>query len=287
MEMSILLLLNLNHRLEIVQMGNSTSHTIRIRLELIQHKRASDSLLRHAEEVDRYIEACKEDRVNSIAREHLNYSANSISDKDYMYYRAMLERAIPTLPKRLQMDLGSIQVIPMMPSADGGMPHTRPDHLLCFPNLSQLESKTTLVHELWHVHQRMFQESWMHVFSELGWKPWGGLLPEQLENHRRYNPDTINTPLWIFQDTWVPVPIFQDIRSPRIQHVSIWFYRPKSRSHVKELPEELDELFPDLPFSAYEHPYELAAYLLSDPDSYRMNPGFKKLVELVGHMAIS
>jgi hypothetical protein len=26
---------------------------------------------------------------------------------------------------------------------------------------------------------------------------------------------------------------------------------------------------------------------LSDPDSYRMLPGFKKLVDLVGHMSVS
>lgn len=268
-------------------MGNSESHTIRIHFTLVHNKQVADSLLEEAEQKDHYVEEFKDDRVNSIAREHLNYSANSLSDKDRMFYQAMLERAVPTLPKRLQVDLGAVHVIHMMPSADGGMPHTRPDRLLCFPNLSQLQSKTTLVHELWHLHQRMYQEMWLQVFKGMEWKPWNGTLPSHLEDHRRYNPDTIDSPLWIFQDTWVPVPIFQDIRSPRIQQVHIWFYQPKMKTHVKELPEEFDLLYPGLPFSAYEHPRELAAYLLSDPDSYRMLPGFKKLIELVGHMAIS
>ena len=170
---------------------------------------------------------------------------------------------------RLRLDLNTISIIPLMFSADGGMPHTRPYNMICVPNLKHLESLNTLIHELWHIHQRNFQSLWTTIFTALGWTEWKGELPILLDENRRYNPDTIDTPLWIYRNKWVPVPIFKDIASPKIGEVEIWFYDTEQKYHVKTIPPSLSYEFPNLPSSAYEHPRELTAYLLADLNQYR------------------
>jgi len=173
-----------------------------------------------------------------------------------------------------------------MPTADGGMPHTRPPNLICFPNLSQVSSLSTMIHELWHVHQRMYPAVWLAVFDKMGWKPWGGTIPSSIERNRRFNPDTIDHPLWIYQNQWIPIPVFQDMSRPSVDQVDIWFYHPYQQYHIKSVPPELKEDFPTVPPSAYEHPNELTAYVLSEPDRYKSSPGFRTLLETVGQLSI-
>jgi hypothetical protein len=108
-----------------------------------------------------------------------------------------------------------------------------------------------------------------------------------LENSRRYNPDTIDAPLWIYKNKWVPVPIFRDISKPNVSEVDIWFYDALNTYHVKSVPNELLSFWPDLPSSAYEHPRELTAYLLSDASSYPHSPALRTVVELLGQIALS
>jgi hypothetical protein len=175
----------------------------------------------------------------------------------------------------------------LTPSAEGGMPHTRPDAMICYPNITNTFSSTTLIHELWHVHQRQHEAWWQTVFSRLGWKPWtGGALPSHLETYRRFNPDTIDLPLWCYQQTWIPVPVFRDIRRPKVDEVEIWFYHVTLKYHVKSPPKEMEAMYRGLPMSAYEHPREMAAYLLSDPVKYSECPVLAPLVEAVGAISL-
>ena len=161
-----------------------------------------------------------------------------------------------------------------MYSADGGMPHTRPYDMICVPNLKQLQSISTLKHELWHIHQRNFQPQWTAIFNKLGWTEYKGSIPASFEDHRRLNPDTIDCPLWIYQNKWIPVPIFTDISNPVLSQVEIWFYHATEQYHVRRIPSSLAIEFPELPQSAYEHPRELTAYLLAEPDKYRHTPAW-------------
>lgn len=268
-------------------MGNNPSKSSTLSFDVVINKNTAQELLNRAEKEDMYLEECHDDKVNALARRSMTYSANMIPLKDFHYAKAFLDSALPYLPQRLQQELGEIKIIQLMPSADGGMPHTRPGGVICFPDISQLFSKTTLIHELWHVHQRQFQDVWLRVFKEMGWLPWGGRLPEKLEANRRYNPDTIDAPLWIYDNTWVPVPIFRDITRPNVSQVDIWFYNPGRGYHTREVPVEISSTYVDLPASAYEHPRELTAYILSEPKLYTESPGYKKLVELLGHISIS
>lgn len=250
------------------------------------NKQKAQELLQSAEGLDFYLEECYEDKKNSVARQHMTYSANTVSAEEWM----MLETVsrIP-IPKRFSMDLQTVYLVQLMPTADGGMPHTRPlgnkDAMICYTDPRIILDQKTLTHELWHVHQRLFKKEWEIIFNRLSWKEWDGELPSTLEYSRRYNPDTIDSPLWIYKDVWVPVPVFRDISRPIISDVDIWFYDVKNKYHVKSVPQDLLVFWQGVPSSAYEHPRELTAYLLADPS--QKSPALEKLVELLGNTAIS
>lgn len=256
-----------------------------LRFTIVSDKTHAQELLDRAEKVDFYLEECYSDRLNSIARKNMTYSANS-PDGVKEHAQQFLEDTIQNLPKRLLSDLGDVKIIQLMPSADGGMPHTRPDNIICYPDFAQLFSKTTLIHELWHIHQRAHKALWLSVFKNMGWRMWEGELPKKLEEARRYNPDTLDCPLWIFDDIWVPVPIFKDISRPKVGEVEIWFYNVQRGFYVQQVPQEIAAYFPNMPQAAYEHPREMAAYMLSEPDKYQNSFGFKRLIEQVGQISI-
>ena len=233
--------------------------------------RTAKSLLRQAEEEDGYLAACAVHPANRAARGP--YQAASVHVP-----------TLPTirLPRRLQLP---VPIVFLDPSSDDSMPHSRP-HMVCVSRAEHLEPKT-MIHELWHVDQRLHQAEWASVFRALGWRPYSGTLPATLERHRRFNPDTIDTPLWIFQDTWVPVPLFRSVVAPRLTEADVWFYHTQEGHRTKEIPPALLALFPALPPAAYEHPRELAAYTLASPEEYAGTVGFDRLVSLLGKGALA
>jgi hypothetical protein len=269
-------------------MGNAESHPTHLKLKMVDNKRIAERLLQDAEAIDFYLDTCRHDPMNAKARRKLNYAINSLSSKEYEYYQSALDKIVKQLPKRLQMDLQEVSILSLMPSADGGMPHTRPYQLICFPHIEQVKtSLSTMIHELWHVHQRKYKETWTRVFEQLGWSEWSGRLPAFLEKNRRLNPDTIDSPLWVYQNTWVPVPVFRDISLPSVGEVDIWFYHVNEEYHLKQIPSKMEVFFPNLPQSAYEHPREITAYLLADHSLYTDSPAMKSLLSSVGQLAIS
>lgn len=265
-------------------MGNQSS--TQLQFTLIDNKERAEDLLEQAEKTDLYLTECHDDKNNSYARRQLTYVPNAINMLDTRFYTLTLDNMKDNIPVRLLTDLGVINIIQLMPSADGGMPHTRPGNIICYPDIQKISSISTLVHELWHIHQRNFQDIWKKVFHRLGWTEWKGKLPLLIENNTRYNPDTIDSPLWIFKNTWIPVPVFNDISTPKINSVTIWFYNNMTHYHSKTIPDEIQELFPNLPSSAYEHPRELTAYMLSEPSTQQNSPGYKALIEAVGHLSV-
>ena len=56
---------------------------------------------------------------------------------------------------------------------------------------------------------------------------------------------------------------------------------------MTSIPLELETEYPGMSTSAYEHPREISAYLLADPDKYRASPGFLRLLDAVGQLSIS
>lgn len=267
-------------------MGNSQSVQNNLQFSVVINKSEAQNLLDKAERIDYYLEECHDDKANSLARKNLTYSANIISLRDNNYAVSYLDGTKEFIPQRLLNDLKEVKIIQLMPTADGGMPHTRPENIICYPDISQLFSKTTLIHELWHIHQRFFKDVWFKTFNKMGWTMWNGTLPENLEKARRYNPDTLDCPFWIFDNEWVPIPIFKDITRPNVADVEIWFYNVEKQYHIKRIPESIQSYYPNLPPSAYEHPREITAYMLSEPEKYKSSNGFKRLIESIGQVSI-
>ena len=264
-------------------MGNTLqSH---LNFVIVEQKSDAQRLLNKAEQVDFYVEECNDDAANFKARQDLNYSANTVS-ANIAFFKNALEAAKVQLPKRLLSDLGTIYLVQLMPSADGGMPHTRPGSIICYASETILYQTSTLIHELWHIHQRTFKKMWTDVFHRMEWSEWVDELPASLASNRRYNPDTIDSPIWIFRKRWVPIPIFKDPSQPKIQDVDIWFYDVILQYHIKNVPAEMMIAYPNLPASAYEHPRELTAYMLAEPKKYQDIPAFKELILLIGGTSI-
>lgn len=259
-----------------------------IRFQIMYDKEAAQRALDEAEQHDRYLEECNDDRLNRLARANQAYSANRITYYELKYYEVMVDNAARRIPLRLRADLrDEVRLIPLMPSADAGMPHTRPGSIICYPDIARFFEASTLIHELWHVHQRQYHGLWTRVFQEWGWTEGSErLLPPRIEASRRYNPDTVDCPVWIFRGTWIPVPVFKDISRPRVDEVEIWFIHAKEGYHVRTIPDELRTEYPTAPISAFEHPREMAAYLLSEPDLHRGTAGFERLLSYVGQTAL-
>jgi len=268
-------------------MGNTESIKHKLQLRLISDKYVAKDLLDKAEKDDRYPEECFDDKANMAARRNMTYAPNQISLRDFNYGQSYVESIKEQIPLRLLLELDEVKIIQLMPTADGGMPHTRPGNIICYPDISQLFSSSTLIHELWHIHQRQFQDVWHKVFKRIGWMPWSGTLPEQLENNRRYNPDTIDSPLWVYENKWVPIPIFRDITHPKVGDVDIWFYDIQKNYHVKRVPDEIAAYYGNLSPAAFEHPREITAYMLSEPKKHGESIAFKHLLESIGHTSIN
>ena len=265
-------------------MGQTTSRNLQF--HIISDKTEAQRLLDGAENKDFYLEECRDDDMNNRARSYGSYVARGMTIQEHKFFEVVTENAKDKLPKRLQHELSSVHLIQLEPTAEGGMPHTRPDTVICYPDITSTFSITTLIHELWHVHQRQNDQWWSSVFSHLGWKPWTEGIPQRLEACRRFNPDTIDSPLWCYQQTWVPIPIFRDIAKPIVGRADIWFYHVTLKYHVKSPPKEMEAMYHSLPLSAYEHPREMVAYLLSDPITYSECPALGPLIEAVGAISL-
>jgi hypothetical protein len=257
-----------------------------IRMTLLSKDKAVEAL-RDAEDVDEYQYLCENDTLNSISRRNCNYSPNNFTNDEYDKCIEYCSDIVKLIPSKLKNDIGEVKLVYLFPSADGGMPHTRYNNIICFTNFSQLYSIQTLIHELWHIHQKKYKYYWHNVLNDWGWTQYNGQLSDHVANKVRYNPDTIDSPFWIFNNKWIPLPIFQNITQPKINEVNIIFYNPNTDFYTTQVPYEMIQYFSyKVPISAYEHPMEMAAYMLSDHTNYNDVPAFNKLLTLIGRLSI-
>ena len=160
------------------------------------------------------------------------------------------------------------QVVWMNSTADGGLPHTRPPYYICMPETFPTASlETTMRHERIHIHQRMYPEEWV-IFIESAWpfKVWKNAeLPHSLLEQERLNPDLLWSPRFIWKENYVPIAVFNSLIKPKLNDVNICWYTPSHGIIVKDQTQipEWSDFFGSQVRDA-EHPYEIAAYLLSD-----------------------
>ena len=262
--------------------ANQSRHTTSLELNLLTKEKAQ-LILMNAERDDSYRFLCNKHKANLLARRDQQYEAYGAPVDYTIVIEETLNASKRFLPRKLQDEIGDVNVIILYPSADGGMPHTRPNNTICLPFKNEFPDVETITHELWHVHQRMYPEFWKKLLkSQWDFEPIDIELPFLLEKQRRLNPDTIKTQNWIWRKKWIPVPILQNVTQPTLSDCKIWFYNIETELIDHDIPNEIKEYFGNMNMAAYEHPYEMAAYMLSSQKAYSC-PAWIKMKEILNN----
>ena len=233
--------------------------------------------LQDAEKEDNYLKLCRESLVNRLARQHSAYIPHS-SDPAMRWSSQLPAWILPVAEKS--------QVVWMHPSADRGLPHTRPGGLVCIPRYFPEDKMLgTLLHELVHVSQRQNPDAWRKIYRTQGWRRATqeeiDKIPDDLYDKIRLNPDTImSSQFWVWGST-MPLPIFQRHDKPALNEADVRWLDLENGYLFRAPPQEFQRYFG--PVHDPEHPAEVAAYSLADPETFKKYPAwqtFKNLTEI-------
>lgn len=214
-------------------------------------------ILERAELLDGYRTIISASDPNQRAREGDQYVPFSLPTEKVELVRATMD-AIPLLD--------GCDILILHPSADSGMPHTRPRSLVCLPStavkggaMGKEELEETLRHEALHLHQRKYPAPWTSAIQREGWSPVeGSKIPLILRRNCRINPDTMSSPFWAWQGFSVPLPLFVEKPTLRLSDVVIKWLDLRSADLVTHPPPSFTERYGPSPPQP-EHPYELLA----------------------------
>ena len=200
--------------------------------------------LNKAEAIDSYVAKCKASEINRRARARCTYIPWSSPD-------SFSRLALP-----------GETIVTMHPSADGGMPHTRPPATICLPaNLPQSRLQEVMRHERVHLDQRKNMYTWSSRLEKDGWTPVEEeKIPAEYRSRCRINPDTCWSPYWSWQKRYVPLPFFVREDKPDLADISVRWYDLEEEILTSVVPFSLKAKYGDLSASSLEHPFELAAY---------------------------
>ena len=206
-----------------------------------------EHLLLEADRLDGYTSACLASPINSSARSLCHY----IPWNDQTLARKAEEMVPP-----------NIKVIIMSPSADGGMPHTRPPNIICLPAyFPESKLKETLKHELVHISQRTNPEKWRKRGLEEGWlRVSEHDIPAEYVARCRLNPDTFDERFWAWEGVHVPLPLFVREDKPNLREISVRWWNLKEKRLNTQPPSSFTKRYGFLGDNSLEHPYELWAY---------------------------
>jgi hypothetical protein len=198
--------------------------------------------LRAAEELDQFFGRISQNEMNLLARSNLSY----LPAKNYT-----------------ESWIENTHIVTMNPTAEAGMPHTRPPNIICMPiYFPESKKSETLAHEFVHIHQRRNTDAWNRFFQKEGWSrvdPYE--LPDRLVARCRMNPDTIDQPFWAWKNQFVALPLFEREDKPDLRHVAIRWLNLETKVHQSEAPRSFLERYgyPSQP----EHPREISAVQLA------------------------
>lgn len=216
--------------------------------------------LENAERIDHYLERIQESPINRKAREGYQYAP-------------MVDRFLDMPINDAQFPQG--RILQMMPSADGGLPHTRGKDLICIPAYYPPSRLATLLtHERIHLHQKQHRDAYNRFYIKAwGFKPNIYTIPDDIAKRIRLNPDTVGWPHYIWRDTWIPLCLFERDDAPSLRDCSYCWYNPKGGVLLKTMPPAWHSFFGDV--SQVEHPNELSACYGATFDVYQTVPAAK------------
>lgn len=202
-----------------------------------------DSTLKRAEIIDLYLSKCSESDLNKRARARCTYMP--WTEDQFSSYAKPGET-----------------ILTMHPSADGGMPHTRPPSTICLPaHFSTSQIEETLKHERIHLDQRKRYTAWVVALSMEGWNPVEEEdIPEEHRRRCRLNPDTCWSPYWSWKGRYVPLPFFVREDKPNLREISVRWYDLLEHTLSSVVPASLVKRYGVLQSHSLEHPFELMAY---------------------------
>lgn len=207
-------------------------------------------LLEHAELLDGYRTIISASDPNSRAREGDQYIPFSLPPKDV----ERLQAAVEDIPL-----LDGADILVLHPSADSGMPHTRPRSIVCLPTVAMRgDIEETLRHEAMHLHQRSHTALWDTAIRGEGWSPVEGhQIPLLLRSKCRINPDTMSSPFWAWEGNYAPLPLFVEKPTLRLSDVVIKWFDLRNGATFIDPPSSFSARYGTPPQP--EHPYELLA----------------------------
>jgi hypothetical protein len=153
-------------------------------------------------------------------------------------------------------------IVTMNPSADGGMPHTRPPATICLPaHFPERLLEETLKHERIHLDQRKRYTAWVAALAQEGWNPVEEEeIPEIYRKRCRLNPDTCWSPFWSWKARYVPLPFYVREDKPELRNISVRWYDLEDKVLRSVVPPSLVKRYGTLESHSLEHPFELMAY---------------------------
>lgn len=225
--------------------------------------------LEQAEHLDNYLKSIDNSYLNKIARSKCTYKEESNFFLD----------TINKYTKKYSI-FDNIKIVQLHSSAENGYPHTRPNNIICIPSNSRFpDLETTLFHEVVHIHQRNNKYLWDDFLLRHGWKQYdASKIPQRWKDKCRLNPDTIYAPYYIFEDRYVPLPMFKKEINIELNDVNVMWYDTKSGILNNSPPESFNKKY-GFSVSQSEHPFEIYAVILSKQYPFDDKDIFKYLVD--------
>jgi hypothetical protein len=204
-------------------------------------------LLNQAEANDGFFAKVKASAVNRLARRNCTYEAWN-------------DQSLAVQAAALLHPEDRVDIVILDPSAEGGMPHTRPG-LICLPAYYPASKlKETLDHELIHISQKRQASLWASRASMEGWLPVRpGLIPDFWASRLRLNPDTFGT-LYAWKGQHVPLPVFLREDKPNMREIEVRWLDLAEGIVKRSPPTSFTQAYGHLGAVQGEHPYELWAY---------------------------
>ena len=209
----------------------------------------AERLLAIAEKQDGFFARVKVSAVNRLARRNCTYEAWND--------QSLAIQAAGLLDPE---DRESVKIVILDPSAEGGMPHTRPG-LICLPAYYPASKmKETLEHEMVHISQKRQATLWASRAEMEGWSPVRpGLIPDFWASRMRLNPDTFST-LYAWKGKYVPLPVYIREDKPSIREIEVRWLDVDEGIVKTSPPTSFTQTYGTIGAVQAEHPYELWAY---------------------------
>ena len=208
--------------------------------------------LKEAESIDYFVQACKNNTCNNLARKNFSYTS------DYNSYYSVIQDYVKQYPI-----FNNIKIVQLDRSAENGYPHTRPNNIICLPSNARFPSlEVTLFHEAIHIHQRNNVDLWMKFLESEKWFPEEyKVIPTRWAEKIRYNPDTFLQPFWSYENRHIPLPIFIRPHDPIFSEIKVMWYDKETGNLEHEPPSSfVNKYGSDLRQS--EHPFEIYAVMM-------------------------